>query len=674
MSYDAVQRETVYTHGDGKTVQTAYTGPNATSVTDEAGTLTQYSYCADCGKLTGVSGPLSWALSWVLDNDRDVTSFTDALSKTTTYTYGTARELKQTTYPDSTTLKYQYDNFGRFKKFTNGRNSTSTLTYDSSGKVTNDGFFTYTYDNAGQLLTAYDSFGKVTYTYTTNRLVASEAYDFSGSTLSTIQSVEYTYNPDQTVATVTWKNGTTTVTSWTYSYDAAGRVSSIVNNFSETTTFTYDGEGKLLTQSNQNGTSRNYTYNNQRGWPTQINYKSGSTTTSQFDLTYDSSANTVGNITGITELSGATVSYGYDDLYRLTSESRSASPSYSRTYGYDLNGNPTTINGSSFATFDNANKFVTVSGNSVTQDSDVNITAIATSPFTFTNGTWDNRSKLTRATITGGNYTDYRYLYDGKRFYSKASSGTTSRIYYIFAGDTLIGEITTSTPTAAYTWGADGLISRRNLSSSTSSWYEFGAQGETRVLTNSSGASTDTYNYNGYGELIASSGSTTNPYRYGGKYGYYTETYTGLILATQRWYSPNMMRWISRDPIGFDGGDNLYEYVYSSPLIYFDISGHIPTKNNTGQNLSYKHENDNNKIRICKPGEVCNMDGYYPPKGNPWKVRNFPLCNKPKIERDFKPRGCLPWIGCFELDRDFFEDHQDWPDPYTGKNGWTSSK
>ena len=113
----------------------------------------------------------------------------------------------------------------------------------------------------------------------------------------------------------------------------------------------------------------------------------------------------------------------------------------------------------------------------------------------------------------------------------------------------------------------------KNNSCSTSSWYEFGAQGETRVLTNNSGASTDTYNFNGYGELIASSGSTTNPYRYGGKYGYYTETYTGLVLATQRWYSPNMMRWISRDPIGYEGGVNLYEYVGGRPIRFVDPSG-----------------------------------------------------------------------------------------------------
>ena len=34
-----------------------------------------------------------------------------------------------------------------------------------------------------------------------------------------------------------------------------------------------------------------------------------------------------------------------------------------------------------------------------------------------------------------------------------------------------------------------------------------------------------------------------------------------LILATNRWYNPEVRRWLSRDPIEYEGGENLYEYV-----------------------------------------------------------------------------------------------------------------
>ena len=37
---------------------------------------------------------------------------------------------------------------------------------------------------------------------------------------------------------------------------------------------------------------------------------------------------------------------------------------------------------------------------------------------------------------------------------------------------------------------------------------------------------------------------------------------TGLQNNLNRWYSPQAMRWISQDPLGYDGGDaNLYQYL-----------------------------------------------------------------------------------------------------------------
>lgn len=41
----------------------------------------------------------------------------------------------------------------------------------------------------------------------------------------------------------------------------------------------------------------------------------------------------------------------------------------------------------------------------------------------------------------------------------------------------------------------------------------------------------------------------------------------------QRWYDPSTGRWLSRDPIGFRGGSNLYQYAKSSPLTRVDPNG-----------------------------------------------------------------------------------------------------
>jgi RHS repeat-associated protein len=89
----------------------------------------------------------------------------------------------------------------------------------------------------------------------------------------------------------------------------------------------------------------------------------------------------------------------------------------------------------------------------------------------------------------------------------------------------------------------------------------------------------DTYTYTAYGQPVASTGTDANPFRYGGQFGYYTSTESGnggLILCGARWYNPAIGRWLSRDPIGYDGGPNLYEYCFSRPSTLVDPSGAFP--------------------------------------------------------------------------------------------------
>ena len=40
-----------------------------------------------------------------------------------------------------------------------------------------------------------------------------------------------------------------------------------------------------------------------------------------------------------------------------------------------------------------------------------------------------------------------------------------------------------------------------------------------------------------------------------------------------RWYWPELMRWMTRDPIEYEGGENLYGYVNGDPVGYADPEG-----------------------------------------------------------------------------------------------------
>jgi RHS repeat-associated protein len=51
---------------------------------------------------------------------------------------------------------------------------------------------------------------------------------------------------------------------------------------------------------------------------------------------------------------------------------------------------------------------------------------------------------------------------------------------------------------------------------------------------------------------------------------------TGLYYYRARWYDPQVGRFISEDPIGLEGGPNLYGYVENDPLNAVDPEGLVP--------------------------------------------------------------------------------------------------
>jgi len=66
---------------------------------------------------------------------------------------------------------------------------------------------------------------------------------------------------------------------------------------------------------------------------------------------------------------------------------------------------------------------------------------------------------------------------------------------------------------------------------------------------------------------------TSDPVGYNGQWGYYTDSETGLMLCTYRYYDPANGRWLTRDPIGDRGGVNIYGYVGNEPSNRRDPKG-----------------------------------------------------------------------------------------------------
>jgi RHS repeat-associated protein len=55
--------------------------------------------------------------------------------------------------------------------------------------------------------------------------------------------------------------------------------------------------------------------------------------------------------------------------------------------------------------------------------------------------------------------------------------------------------------------------------------------------------------------------------------GYRLDPESGLYQVRYRQYHPTLGRWVQRDPLGYDDGMNLYEYVKSGPFAYTDPYG-----------------------------------------------------------------------------------------------------
>src|SRR5262249_4673434 len=108
-----------------------------------------------------------------------------------------------------------------------------------------------------------------------------------------------------------------------YSYDKLDRLSTATNNApvsgtrpgTVTTNYSYDPVGNLSGYLYPNGVQASYSYNSLNSL-TSVTLSNGVTNLANYTYTLGPA----GNRTSVAELSGRIVNYGYDDTYRLTSE------------------------------------------------------------------------------------------------------------------------------------------------------------------------------------------------------------------------------------------------------------------------------------------------------------------------------------------------------------------
>src|SRR4030042_2234746 len=88
-------------------------------------------------------------------------------------------------------------------------------------------------------------------------------------------------------------------------------------------------------------------------------------------------------------------------------------------------------------------------------------------------------------------------------------------------------------------------------------------------MTDATGTAQNNYSYGAWGELRASSSTIANSYGYTGRE--FSEE--GLYFYRARDMDPGLGRFVSEDPIGFEGGMNFNVYVDNNPVNWIDLMG-----------------------------------------------------------------------------------------------------
>jgi RHS repeat-associated protein len=169
---------------------------------------------------------------------------------------------------------------------------------------------------------------------------------------------------------------------------------------------------------------------------------------------------------------------------------------------------------------------------------------------------------------TGGTVS-FKYDPFGRRIQKTNASGTTA---YVYDGDNIVEELTGSSGTIGerYTYGPgidEPLVGQRQP---LIFYYEADGLGSVTSLTTPTGSTAATYTYDSFGFMTNSTGSATNWFRYTARQ---FDSDTALYYNRARYYDPTTGRFLSEDPIGFEGGVNHYAYVRNNPTNRVDPNG-----------------------------------------------------------------------------------------------------
>ncbi|MGH1428479.1 MAG: RHS repeat-associated core domain-containing protein [Arenicella sp.] len=615
------------------TTQTTYTKRSERqAVTDANGNITRYEYNVH-GELQNSTNAENETVRYDYDNRGNLIKVTDGLGHSTYYGFDqnnnkvTETRPAQTVGPIIERQTYGYDQDNNLVQTIDYKGNVAIYTLDDDGRVITqsntpasapvkdgsqaDRVINYRYDNT-DLPTSYaDQFTSASYQYDSLGRLIEQTTQFQ-----TLDATGNSTGATQTSVSKTLKT----------SYHANSQVKAKTDAEDNLTSYSYDGAGKLSQIAIQNAGS--ILVNDYEGnLPARITYPGGTTRQHEYDglarlarilvndnannpkMDYGYQFDPVGNITEKTTKLGAqatsSFTYSYDRVYRLTN-AQQPNQFGDQRYSYDQNSNrltrDTTIGNeetsfvygyndqqelTSIQTTLNAvitnNTLEYDANGAVTSNTDTSTTPNSAENLGFTYNSYGRVQSIEKGdAATAATLGDYQYDPQGRRI-SKTVNGETTYFLYDDTGVGLAGEYTQEGELIrSYGYQPNGLFTTdpvylKTPKASTGaittyefSYYQNDHLGTPQQLVQISGATVWQGEYDVFGMISETNTQVEQPLRFAGQY---HDKETDLYYNWNRFYSPQLGRYITSDPIGMDGGFNRFGYVSSDPLNSFDDDG-----------------------------------------------------------------------------------------------------
>jgi RHS repeat-associated protein len=591
-TYDAMGSMLTETDALGNTTRFEYDTMNRlTRTTDAQGNVTTFTYDANGNMLTGTDAN-GKTTSFEYNFQGQPLKSIDALGNISTYTYsstgcsscgGGVDKLTSVTDANGNATTYEYDSRGRLVKETDARGKITAFSYVVQGNLTartdaNGNTTNYQYDSLGRLLKkTYPDNSEATFTYNAvgNILTAANqnisysfAYDAKGRIVSVVDSngrtVGYEYDILGNRTKLTAPDGKII----SYSYDADNRLKKLTSDTSSFG-FTYDKLGRTVSVLNPNGARAVSTYDSLSNLRRLYGINAAVLPITYYGYTYDK----VGNRLTRAERT-RNFSYAYDPVYRLTGTTASIAGA-NEAYTYDPVGNRLTGPAAEAYNYAAASELTAKTGATYQYDDNGNLIGKTEGTTNWSYGyDFENRlSWVTKNTGTEASTITFKYDPFGRRIEKSVTAGSTTTTKYLYDGQNVLYEYDGSDAiTARYVHNLgidDPLAMEKNAKLYV---YYKDALGSVTAITDYWGNIVQTYDYDSFGNIVAvNDPAFVQPYIYTGRE---WDSETGLYYYRARYYDPMAGRFISRDPISFAGGDvNLYGYVQNNPVSFIDPSG-----------------------------------------------------------------------------------------------------